>query len=73
MYVEMRHTIFLDDETMRGSTMPQEISLEKNRVYVPTPMIHELIPPIPVHEHIIPTFEVGSLSTSPNENEVPII
>jgi hypothetical protein len=53
--------------------MPREINLEKNRVYVSTPMIHELIPLIPMHEHTIPTFEVGSSSTSPNENEVPII
>jgi hypothetical protein len=27
-YVEMRYTIFLEDEMMRGSTVPREISLE---------------------------------------------
>jgi hypothetical protein len=72
-YVEMRHTIFLEVEMMRGSTVPQEISLEEKRVNVPTSMIHELIPPVPVHEHIIPIFEVGYSSTSPNENKAPVI
>jgi hypothetical protein len=47
-YVEMRHTIFLDNEMMRGSTVPRKISLEEKRVYVPTPMIYELIPFVPV-------------------------
>jgi predicted protein tyrosine phosphatase len=36
-------------------------------------MIHELIPPVPGHEHIISTFEVGSSSAAPNENEAPVI
>jgi hypothetical protein len=44
----MRHTIFLEDEMMKGSTVPQEISIEEKRVYVPTPIIHELIPFVPV-------------------------
>jgi hypothetical protein len=69
----MRHVIFLEDEMMRGSTVPQEISLEEKRIYVPTPMIRELIPPIPIHEHTIPTFEVGSSSAAPNVNEAPVI
>jgi hypothetical protein len=59
-FVEMRHIIFLEDEMMRGSTMPREISLEEKRVYVLTPLIHELIPPVPVHEHAIPTSKIGS-------------
>jgi hypothetical protein len=33
-FVEMRHIIFLEDEMMRGSTFPREISLEEKRVYV---------------------------------------
>jgi hypothetical protein len=37
----MRHTIFLDDEVIRGSTVPREIRLEGKRVYVPTPMVGE--------------------------------
>jgi hypothetical protein len=40
---------------------------------VPTPMIHELILFVPVQEHISPTFEVGSLSATPNVNKAPII
>jgi hypothetical protein len=58
---------------MRGSTVPQEISLEEKRVYVPTSMIHELIPPVLVHGRLIPTFQVGSSSTAPNVNETPVI
>jgi hypothetical protein len=69
----MRHAIFLEDEMMKGSTVPREISLEEKRVYVSTPMIYELIPPMPVHEHIIPTFEVGSSLTTPNVNEAHVI
>jgi hypothetical protein len=72
-YVEMRHIVFLDDGMMRGSIVPQEISLKEKRVYVPTPMIHEPIPPVHVHEHIIRTFEIGSSSAAPNVNEVHVI
>jgi hypothetical protein len=31
MFVEMRHVIFLEDKMMRGSTVPQEISIEEKR------------------------------------------
>jgi hypothetical protein len=72
-YVEMRHTIFLEDEMIRRSTVPQEISLEEKRVYVPTPMIHELIPSVPVQEYISSIFEVGSSLAAPNVNEAPVI
>jgi hypothetical protein len=72
-YVETRHAIFLEDEMMRGSTVPREISLEEKRVYVPTRMIHELIPSMPVQECISPTFEVVSLSVAPNVNETLVI
>jgi hypothetical protein len=72
-FVEIRHAVFLENEMMRGSTVPREISLEEKRVYVPTPMIHELIPLVSVHEHTIPNFEIGSSSVAPNVNEVPII
>jgi hypothetical protein len=40
---------------------------------VPTPLIHERIPPAPVRERIIPTFKVGSLSTTSNVYEVLVI
>jgi hypothetical protein len=72
-YVETRHVIFLEDEMMRGSTVPQQISLEKKRVYVPTPMIPELISSVPVQECISPTFEVGSSSAAPDVNGAPVI
>jgi hypothetical protein len=53
--------------------VPQEISLKEKRVYMLTPIIHELIPPVHVHERTIPTFEVGSSSAAPNANEAPVI
>jgi hypothetical protein len=69
----MRHDIFLEDEMMRGRTVPREISLEEKRVYVPTSMIHELIPSVPVQECFSPTFKIGSLSAAPNVNGAPVI
>jgi hypothetical protein len=71
--VETRHVVFLEDEVMRGSTVPQQIGLEEKRVYVPTPMTHKLIPHVPVYERTIPIFEVGSSSATPNVNEVTVI
>jgi hypothetical protein len=72
-HVETRHAIFLEDVMMRGSTVPQKIGLEEKRVYVPTPMIYELFPSVPVQEYISPTFEVGSSSAAPNVNGAPVI
>jgi hypothetical protein len=69
----MRHAIFLEEEMMRGSIVPREISLKEKRVYVLTPMIHELIPSVPVQECIILTFEVGSSSAATNVNGAPVI
>jgi hypothetical protein len=40
---------------------------------VPTPMIHELIPLVPVQEYISPIFEVGSSLAAPNVNEASVI
>jgi hypothetical protein len=39
--METRHTIFLEDEVIRGSTVPREIRLEEKRTCVPTPMVAE--------------------------------
>jgi hypothetical protein len=39
--VETRHTVFLEDEVIRGSTVPREIRLEEKWVCVPTPMVAE--------------------------------
>jgi hypothetical protein len=58
---------------MSGSTVPREISLEEKRVYVSTPMIYELILPMHVHERVIPTFEDGPSSPTPNVNEAHVI
>jgi hypothetical protein len=37
--VKTRHTVFLEDEMIRRSTVPREIRLEEKRVCVPTPMV----------------------------------
>jgi hypothetical protein len=50
--VETRHAVFLEDEVIRGSTVPREIRLEEKRVCVPTPMIVE--PFFSVHTTITP-------------------
>jgi hypothetical protein len=39
--VETRHTVFLEDEVIRESTIPREIRLEEKRVCVSTPMVAE--------------------------------
>jgi hypothetical protein len=69
----MRHAIFLVNEMMRRSTVPREISFEEKRIYVPTPMIHELIPSVHVQEYISPTFEIVSSSATPNVNGAHVI
>jgi hypothetical protein len=45
--METRHTIFLEDEVIRGSTVPREIQLEEKRVCVPTPMVAKLFFSVP--------------------------
>jgi hypothetical protein len=45
--VETRHTVFLEDEVIRGSTVPREIRLEEKRVCVPTPMVVEPVFSVP--------------------------
>jgi hypothetical protein len=37
--VKTRHTIFLEDEVIRGSMIPREIRLEEKRICVPTLMV----------------------------------
>jgi hypothetical protein len=39
--MKTRHAVFLEDDVIRGSTVPWEIRLEEKRVCVPTPMIAE--------------------------------
>jgi hypothetical protein len=84
--VQTRDTIFLEDEVIRGSTVPQEIQLEEKRVCVPTPMVIEplfLVPatvtPI-VHGNVVvespvpmaATPIVGSPMAEINKEEEPI-
>jgi hypothetical protein len=45
--VKTRHTVFLEDEMIKGSTVPREIRLEEKRVCVPTPMVAELFFSVP--------------------------
>jgi hypothetical protein len=45
--VETRYTVFLEDEVIRGSTVPREIRLEEKRVCVPTLMVAELFFSVP--------------------------
>jgi hypothetical protein len=65
-FVEMMHTVFLEDEMIRGGMVSREISLEEKWVYVPTPMIQESFFSIPidvtpiVHDNVVATPVVGS-------------
>jgi hypothetical protein len=68
-FIETIHIVFLEDGMMRGSTVPREIRLKEKQVYMHTHIIHELIPPVHVHERTIPTFEVVSSSATHNINE----
>jgi hypothetical protein len=65
-FVEMRHTVFLEDEMIKGSTLSREIRLEEKRVYVSTPMVQEPFFSIPanvipiVHGNVVATPVIGS-------------
>jgi hypothetical protein len=39
--MKTRHVVFLEDEVIKGSTVPREIRIKEKRVYVPTPMVVE--------------------------------
>jgi hypothetical protein len=64
--METRHTVFLEDEVIRGCTVPREIRLEEKRVCVPTPMVTERFFSIPaavapmMQVNVIVQFVVGS-------------
>jgi hypothetical protein len=53
--VEMRHAVFLEDEVIRGSTVPREIRLEEKWVCVLTLMITE--PFFSVPDAVIPMVQ----------------
>jgi hypothetical protein len=48
-FVEIRHTVFLEDKMIKGSTVSRETRLKEKRVYVPTPMAQELFFSIPAN------------------------
>ena len=44
----MRHTVFLEDELIKGSVVARKIDLEEKRVYAPTLMIQQPFFELPV-------------------------
>jgi len=57
--------VFLEDELVRGSMTPRKIDLEEKRVYVPTPIIQELI--FPVHADVAPPVK-PTIDATPSES-----
>ena len=78
-FVEMRHTVFLEDQMVRGSMVARKIDLEEKRVFVPTPMIQEPFFALPVaaaptvQNTIVPAPVVSSLVVATNQNEEPVL
>jgi hypothetical protein len=60
--VETRHAVFLEDEVIRGSTVPREIRLEEKRVCVPTPMVTEPVFSVPA---VIASMVQGNMVAEP--------
>jgi hypothetical protein len=65
-FVEIRHTVFLEDKMIKRSTISRETRLKEKRVYVPTPMVQELffsisvnVTPI-VQGNVVATPVIGS-------------
>ena len=67
--------MFLEDEMIRGSTVPREISLDKKWVCAPTPMIQEPFFSIPavVATPVVAAPVGGTPSAVVSEPEVPTI
>ena len=78
-FVETRHTVFLEDEMMRGSMVAQEIDLEEKRVYAPTPMIHEPFFSLPaiatliVQDTVVPAPVVIPPVATMNDDEESVL
>jgi hypothetical protein len=53
--VQMRYIVFLENEVIRGSTVPREIRLEEKRIYVATLMVTE--PFFSIHTAITPMVQ----------------
>ena len=67
--------MFLEDEMIRGSTVPREISLDEKRVCAPTPMIQEPFFSIPavVATPVVAAPVGGTPSAVVSEPEVPTV
>jgi hypothetical protein len=78
-FVEIRHTVLLEDEMMRGSMVAQEINLEEKRVCVPTPMIQELFFSLPavaaptMQDIVVPISIVIPPMATMNEDEEHVL
>jgi hypothetical protein len=68
--VETRHAIFLEDEVIRGSTVPREIRLEEKRICVPTPMVAE--PFFSVHAAVTPMAQGNVVAEPVADSPIPM-
>jgi hypothetical protein len=62
---------FLEDEVIRGSTVPREIRLEEKRVYVPTLIVGEPFFSIPAD--VTPIVQGNVVVKSIVDSPVPIV
>jgi hypothetical protein len=69
--VETRHAIFLEDEVIRGSTVPREIQLEEKRVCVPTLMVAEPIFSVPAA--VTPMAQGNVVAEPVADSPVPMV
>jgi hypothetical protein len=78
-FIETRHTVFLEDEMMKGSMVAREIDFEEKQVYAPTPMIHEPFFSLPaiaaptMQDTVVPAPVVIPSMATINEDEEPIL
>jgi hypothetical protein len=78
-FVETKHTVFLEDEMVRGSKVAQGISLEEKRVHAPIMMIQEPFFSIPVvaastvQDTTVTTPIISSPVATMNEKEEPVV
>jgi hypothetical protein len=68
--VETRHAVFLEDEVIRGSMVPQEIRLEEKWVCVPTSMVAE--PFFSVPAVVIPMAQGNVVAEPVADSPVPM-
>jgi hypothetical protein len=68
--VETRHAVFLEDDVIRGSTIPREIRLEEKRVCVPTPMVAKLFFSVPAA--VTPMTQGNVLAEPVADSPVPM-